>query len=231
MKRERIPALRPANAVFDGRDQIVTLQELIDLARPADVGLYCELKHPTDLAAAGHDTVVLLAEALKRNGLDRGDAPVVAECFEVGAVRRLRELTSVRLTQLVAAEGAPPDRPAGPAYAEMIVPAGLREIARYADGIGPEKRLVLPRGEGGRSLPPTRLCADAHDAGLRVHAWTFRAENVFLPAELRRGEAAATRGDLEAECTLGFAAGLDGLFCDQPALAVAARNRFAAARL
>lgn len=229
--RERIPALRPANAAFDGQDQIVTLQELIDLARPAGVGLYCELKHPTDLAAAGHDTLALLAHALKRNGLDRRDAPVIAECFEVGAVRRLREAVDVRLTQLIAAEGAPPDRPTGPSHAEMISPAGLRQIAGYADGIGPEKRLVLPRSADGGSLAPTRLCADAHDAGLFVHAWTFRAENAFLPDELRRGEAPGGRGDLETECELGFAAGLDGLFCDQPAQAVAARNRFAAARL
>jgi glycerophosphoryl diester phosphodiesterase len=237
--RERIADLRPANAGFDGQEPIVTLQELVDLVRPTGTGLYIELKHPTDLARAGHDTVALLAALLQRNGLDRPDAAVFAECFEVEPVRRLRTLTKVRLTQLVAAEGGPYDRASVGeplSYADMLTPPGLRRISAYADGIGVEKRLVLPRDAQGRSLPATTLTAEAHAADLPVHAWTFRSENAFLPRDLRRGDPAdpehrRRKGDHAAEYAAAFAAGVDGLFSDHPADALAARNRLAAPRL
>ena len=64
----------------------------------------------------------------------------------------------------------------------MITPEGLKAVAAYAWGIGPNKDMV-DKGEG----TPTTLVADAHKAGLRVHVWTFRAENFFLPASLKVG--------------------------------------------
>mgnify|MGYP002778361801 FL=1 len=233
--RERIPQLRPANTAFDGEDPIPTLQELLDLARGARVGVYCELKHPTDLAKAGHDTPDLFVRALERAGLNSRSAPVWAECFEVEPTRRLRALSRVKVTQLVGASGGPFDRAAAGrpvAYRDMVTDEGLREIARYADGVGAEKSLILPRDAAGASLPHTDFCRRAHQAGLQVHAWTFRSENAFLPVELRRGEPAAAgfpaaRGDGAAECALAFRAGVDGLFSDHPAAAVAARNQVA----
>jgi glycerophosphoryl diester phosphodiesterase len=67
---------------------------------------------------------------------------------------------------------------------------------------------------------------DAHAAGLLVHVYTLRAENPFLPLELRRPGGAAVRGDLEAEATAFLKAGVDGFFADQPALGVRARDAF-----
>ncbi len=68
--------------------------------------------------------------------------------------------------------------------------------------------------------------SDAHAAGLQVHVWTLRAENAFLPAELRRGERAGERGDLASEARRFLEAGVDGYFCDHPAIGVAARDLF-----
>jgi glycerophosphoryl diester phosphodiesterase len=108
----------------------------------------------------------------------------------------------------------------------MVRPDGLREVASYARGIGVHKSLVLPRGGADRLLPPTSLVRDAHAAGLLVHVFTLRAENQFLPAELRRGADLAARGDLAAEAELLLKAGVDGFFADQPGLVVAVRDAF-----
>ena len=106
----------------------------------------------------------------------------------------------------------------------MTSPAGLVAIAAYASGIGVDKALIIPRAADGRLGAPSALVADAHKAGLAVHAWTFRAENHFLPTDLRRGEQAAAHGDLAAELEAFYTAGVDAVFSDFPAAAVAARK-------
>ena len=89
----------------------------------------------------------------------------------------------------------------------------VAEIAAYADAIGPHKDQVIPRGEDGALGEPTALVAEAHAAGLLVHAWTFRPEAPFLPAGLDGG----------AELDRFLALGVDGVFADDPGAAVAAR--------
>ena len=130
---------------------------------------------------------------------------------------------NTRLVQLIDGSGHPADRPDLPST-RMVTPAGLAEVARYADAIGVTKTLVVPRDSSGRSAPPTTLIADAHKAGLTVHAWTFRAENVFLPTELRTGDKPEAHGDLAAELRQFYALGIDGVFCDFPGIAVTSRH-------
>src|SRR3546814_17526652 len=85
------------------------------------------------------------------------------------------------------AAGGPADRP-GTSYAAMASPSGLTMIAGYADGIGPNKVMVIPRATLGRLGKPTALVRDAHAAGIKVHPWPFRRENYFLPlSEARKG--------------------------------------------
>ena len=220
--RERLPLLRPGNAVHDGQFEIPTFAEVITLAKGAGRGIYPELKHPSYFASIGLPMEDALLAALEEAGWTEKSDPVFVQCFEVGLLERLRERTQVRLVQLVADEGGPADKP-DLSYRTMVTPTGLRATARYADGIGPAKALIVPRGPDGRSLPPTSLVADAHAAGLKVHPWTFRSENFFLPAELRRGEGPCTHGDVAAEYRQFIGLGVDGLFSDHTADAVAAR--------
>lgn len=228
--RERLPAVRPANVRFDGRFEIPTLQEIIDLAKAKSaetgrtIGIYPETKHPSYFRGIGLALEPRLIELLEKNGLSDRAAPVFVQSFEPSSLVEMRKRSSVRMTQLIAARGAPADADraalAAPLrrYADMTTPRGLAEVARYAQAIGAAKELVLPVALGALA-EPTSLVADAHAAGLRVHVWTLRPENAFLPAKLR-GEPVAdatARGDAAAEIDAFLRAGVDGLFCDDPA--------------
>jgi glycerophosphoryl diester phosphodiesterase len=109
----------------------------------------------------------------------------------------------------------------------MTTAAGVREIAAYADGIGPDWRQVVPIVDDGLGAP-TSLVADAHANGLAVHPWTVRAENAFLPPKLRIGADPAAHGDVATLYRALFDAGVDGLFSDFPGLQARARDAFAA---
>jgi glycerophosphoryl diester phosphodiesterase len=163
---------------------------------------------------------------LKANNLTHRNDPVFIQSFETANLRKLDGMIDVRLVQLMDAAGRPYDfTAAGDArtYADLAEPAGLAWIAGYADGVGVNKNLIVPRDATGRLLAPTTLIRDAHRENLVVHAWTFRAENQFLPVNFRIGADPNARGDITAEYELFFGLGLDGAFADQPDTAVAAR--------
>jgi glycerophosphoryl diester phosphodiesterase len=239
--KERLPALRPGNTAYDGRYTVPTLEEVIALAKLGSrlqrrvIGIYPETKHPSYFTSIGLSLEEPLLRTLQRHGYRGPQAPVFIQSFEVSNLQRLRQLTRLPLIQLIDAGGRPYDFTAAAdsrSYADLTTPAGLAEIARYAAGLGVHKNLIIPRDASGRLIAPTGLIHDAHAAGLLVHAWTFRRENDFLPSDFRSGDPrqpnhAAAAGDLRAECTRFLAQGLDGLFCDYPDLARAARNTFA----
>lgn len=223
--KERLPLLRRGNTKFDGQFEVPTLREIIALAKAASakagrtIGIYPETKHPSYFASIGLPMEALLVAELKAAGWDRADAPVFIQSFEVNNLKALKQLTQVKLIQLMAAEGGPADA-AQPSYKAMATPDGLKAIAAYASGVGPQKDMVVA-GDGTVST----LVADAHAAGLKVHPWTFRAENYFLPSGLRKGINPAGHGDIGAEIARFLAAGVDGLFTDYPYLGVQARDR------
>ncbi|MBV9142417.1 MAG: glycerophosphodiester phosphodiesterase [Pseudonocardiales bacterium] len=230
---ERLPHIRQHNTLFNGRCEIPTFQELLDLrARLShelrrELGVYPETKHPTFFATAGLALESRLLDMLGRNGLNRADAPVFVQSFEVTNLQQLREAgLRTKVTQLLGACGAPFDTVAagsGLTYAELCTPEGLRGIARYAQGIGPDKLQVIPRRADGTLGCPTTLVADAHRVGLLVHAYTFRAENPFLPVEYQSSALPSDYGRAIDEQLTYLRAGLDGLFTDQADISVAAR--------
>jgi glycerophosphoryl diester phosphodiesterase len=218
--RERLPALRPQNARFDGQFAIPTFAEILALlarvnaARTKPVGVYPETKHPSHFRSIGLPLEGVLLEALAS---EPATLPVFIQSFETGNLRELRRRTDLPLVQLVELEGGPWDRRADGFDADALCsPAGLAEVAGYANAVGVHKQRVIPRDAAGRLLAPTVLVDDAHRAGLAVHAWTFRKENEFLPLELRRGPSLAAHGDLAAEIRAHVDAGIDGYFTDFP---------------
>jgi len=222
--RERLPELRRANAAFDGQETIPTFQEVIDLVtrKNRKVGIYPETKHPSYFRAIGLPLEEPLVAAFKRNGYVGRRRPVYVQSFEVDNLRRLNGMTDVPLVQLLNDTGAPPDLgPLGDArsYLDLSKPEGLRFIRSYADAVGLNKNLIIPRYQDGGLRPATSVVADAHALGLKVHAWTFRDEDVFLPK--------GTKGKPAEELRRFFAAGVDGVFADNPATALAVRASLA----
>ncbi len=224
--RERLPQLRPANTAFDGQEAIPTFAEVVAIAKAAGVGVYPEMKHPRHFASVGLPFEQRMADALKAEGLNSQRAKVFVQCFEVGPLKTLRSLTKARLVQLVDSEGSPADR-TDLTYAGMATADGLRAIAAYADGVGPDKSYVVPT-DGKALMPATSFVRDAHAVGLKVHPWTVRAENYFLPTSLQRGpngpERPRLHGDVAAMLGALYDAGVDGVFSDFPGLAVTARK-------
>ena len=233
--KERIPDLRPGNAAaYDGLYEVPTLQEVLDLRERLsrkygrEIGVYPETKHPTYFRDIGLPLEEPLIRALRRNGLDRRRAPVFVQSFEVSNLKALDDVLKVPLVQLFGAKATKPydfvvsGDPR--TYEQLAAPAELREIARYADGVGPSKDYIVPRDAAGCSLAPTSFVDDAHRAGLLVHPYTFRAENSFLPCELRSSTIPTRHGDLEAEVRQFFDLGVDGVFVDHPDYAVDARD-------
>ncbi|RYY42290.1 MAG: glycerophosphodiester phosphodiesterase, partial [Sphingomonadales bacterium] len=193
---ERLPQMRPGNTRYNGQAEIPTLEEVIALAKRASaergrtIGIYPETKHPSYFASLGLAIEPRLLAALGKAGWDRADAPVFIQSFEVNNLKALHKQTAVRLIQLIKPATAPADG-AYATYREMVEPAALRQIAAYAYGIGPELTQILAADN-----TPTTLIADAHAAGLKVHPWTFRAENAFLNLAYRTGTDPAAHGRL-----------------------------------
>jgi glycerophosphoryl diester phosphodiesterase len=194
--RERLASRSHA---YDGQFGIPTFDEVIELAqrmgreRGRDVGIYPETKHPTYFRSINLPLEEPLLAALTTYGWNRGDAPVFIQSFEAENLQALRERTAVRLVQLTD-------------DAAMTTDASLKQIATYAHGLGPAKRLV-----------PPDLAARAHRAGLFVHVWTLRADAEFLPAQYG--------GDAAAEVRQYRDLGVDGIFTDHPDVAVGALRK------
>ncbi|WP_373488799.1 glycerophosphodiester phosphodiesterase [Blastomonas sp.] len=217
--KERLPQLRPANMAYDGKDEVPTLIEIIALVKRKEVasgrriGLYPETKHPSFFRAAGLPLEEPLVRDLNAAGYTGADAPVFIQSFELGNLERLRDMTDLPLIQLMASQGGPPDRP-DVSYAAMTTPEWLAKLAGYVQGVGAEKSLVIPRDAAGALGTPSNLVRDAHAAGLKVHVWTFRRENFFLPGGLKSGVDPRDAGDLDAEIKAFMATGIDGFFTD-----------------
>jgi glycerophosphoryl diester phosphodiesterase len=190
---------------YDGRFEIATFEEVIVLAKQLGrelgrtIGIYPETKHPTYFRGIGLPLEERLLQALDKHGWNSREAPVFIQSFEAGNLRALRKQTTVRLIQL-AATGA------------VVEGERLKDIATYADGIGPEKRLIIPVKPDGSVGPPTDLVARAHALGLLVHAYTLRIDKQFLPA--------GYNGNAAEEFRQFRDAGVDGFFTDFPDVAV-----------
>jgi glycerophosphoryl diester phosphodiesterase len=207
--RERLSELRPQNVAYDGRFGIPTFDEIMHLAVSSNrsaganrpIGVYPETKHPAHFARIGLPLELALLDVLKRHGYADPGSRVFIQSFDPNNLRQLRGMTKLPLVQLLEHELGE-----------------LGEIAKHADAIGIAK--VLATCEAVQA---------AHAANLRVHVWTFRAENEFLPTDLKVGTEAAAHGKLEDEIRRYLDRGIDGFFVDFPAVGVRVRDAYISA--
>jgi glycerophosphoryl diester phosphodiesterase len=204
--RERLPELRPQNRAFDGRFTIPTFDEIMQLATGANrrrggapkIGVYPETKHPAHFAGIGLPLEQAVLDTLQRYDYAADGSPVFIQSFDPRNLRQLRGMTRLPLVQLLEHELG-----------------DLGEIAKYADAIGIAKVLATPDGVHA-----------AHAVNLKVHVWTFRAENEFLPVDLKIGDSPAAHGNLDAEIQRFLSLGIDGFFADFPAVGVRVRDAY-----
>jgi glycerophosphoryl diester phosphodiesterase len=233
--KERLPAIRQHNTIYDGLFEVPTFAEVLALRKQLSqelhrtIGIYPETKHPTYFRSIGLDIETPLVKALRTAGLDSAASPVFIQSFEIVNLVLLRTKYKVRnkLVFLTSATGSPVNDPH--TYAEYTSPKGLGYLAKVINGIGPDKAQIIPRDAAGNLTTPTTLVQDAHAVGLLVHPYTFRAENEFLPTNLKRGTNPADYGQILDEMTTFLRTGIDGFFTDQADIGVLARDRFVAA--
>ncbi len=235
--RERIPEFRPANTAYNDLYPVPTLEQVIELAEAnykktgKIIGLYIETKHPTyfkNQKLAMEDT---LLKTLAKYEYTRDIAPVYLQSFEVSNLKYLKDQLDLHKTikhaQIIQLYDAKTSQPADfvesgetKTYADLATAQGLKDVAKYANGVGPSKGYILNFNDNG-SVQTTSFITDAHTAGLKVHPYTFRPENNYLPTPLKCSQ------DKPAErCPSGalkefeayFKAGVDGVFTDDPAL-------------
>ena len=224
---ERMPDMRPLNTAYDRQFGIMTLGEVVELARRRSTPLrpirvLAELKKPTWSAENGLPMAELVAAELRRLDAVSPDGTVILQSFDAPGLRHLRALLGDDGPTMFQFVDDDPDDD------QLLTNAGLRGISTYAQGIAPSRHRIAPRDADGVMVGVTDLVARAHRAGLEVVPWTLRAENLFLPRHLQRGDDPSAVGDAAGEVRLLLALGVDGLITDHPEIAVAVREELAA---
>ena len=237
--KERLGSMRPESASYDGQFEVPTFEEVLAkreaLSRKTGrvIGIIPEIKHSTYLHDEGFDPEAEVARLVTTYHLNHPKAPLWVQSFELTALKDLRDEHGYKgkSTFLTTVAGGPYDLHAqGTTYAELTTATSMQELSQWIDGFGPEKNAVIARNADGTLGEPTSFVEDAHAAGLKVTPWTFRSENSFLPVDYRIGTDPATHGRAKDEVTRFFEVGIDGAFCDQPDVCVAAREDFLADR-
>ncbi len=220
------PQLRPQNVKLGGKEPILTLAEVLQIARDGcvrtarTVGVCLRPMRAEDFSNQGLDVLARLASDLTTEGYAAPAAAVWIQSSEADALKTFAQLSRLRLMLLMGANE--PDK---------TTSASLADIKSYAQAIAPDQDLLLDPAAA--LFPaPTTLALDAHNAGLQVFSRTVRSQNQFLPPALRHGDKRSAsfpreRGDVDKLLVALFADQVDGLCTDLPADAARARKAVA----
>lgn len=232
--RERIPDIRPDNVKYNDQENIPSLEQIIELAEKnykktgKVIGLYIETKHPSYFQRIGLAMEDPLLKTLSKYKYTREIAPIYLQSFEVANLKYMsdqlklhKSLKHAKIIQLYAGKTTQPAdyviSGSKITYADMASKTGLSNVAKYADGVGPSKSYIV---EYKPNAITTDFVKNAHDAGLKVHPYTFRPENEFLHSSLKcvGDNKKRCEAGLQKELEMFFKAGVDGVFIDDSAV-------------
>jgi len=231
--RERLPEVRQASTAHNDGAPILRLKDLLEIvdqhpeAERRPLKIVAEIKHASYFESIG----LPLDELFARDVREWATADnLIIESFEQSVLHRIRDRgIPGQLVFLLESSGAPSDLIAqygtkARSYADHLSDEGLARLAREVDGISVDKKMLILKDLAGNLTGTNDLVDRAHAAGLLVFCWTLRAENRFLPKNLRSSKQPEHHGDWLAEFRTLMDSGLDGVFADQPDLAVTARG-------
>lgn len=208
---ERFPPGKSSFRLHTLAQEIELIQGL-NQSTGKNVGIYPEIKAPAFHRAEGKDISAAIVAELKRYGYTSRDHRVYLQTFDFGELKRVREKLlpeagiDLKLVQLIGNEEW------------MLSSAGIAKIAAYADGVGPEKGLIISPESSADRLIISDLVSDAHAHGMSVHPYTFRQDSGQIPDYAR---------DFEHLLELFFInARVDGIFTDFPDRAVEFLQRY-----
>ena len=194
--------------------QIPTLEEELQLIQGINktchrvAGIYPEIKQPAWHRKQGHDISRVVLPILRRYGYATKQDPCWVQCFEVDEVKRIRtELGwEGHLLQLLSAG---PKKQQKKETDVFFTAAGMLELSKFADGIGPELGAIVS-GSSKASRKVTEFMKHAHAAKLTVHPYTLRADELPKFADSTDDALGVLYGEAK----------IDGMFTDFPDLAV-----------
>ncbi len=238
--KERLADVRQRNMVYDGRYQVPTYEEVLKLREQLSkkhrrtIGIIPEIKHSTYFHTQGLNPEKPFVKLTSQYGLNKRTAPMWLQSFEITNLKAVRTMGyKANSTFLTWTGDGPLDGPYDlisrgdkRKYHDWMTPKGLKEISRFADGIGPEKFFVIPKKADGTLGQPTSVVSDAHRVGLKVVPWTFRNENQFMAKDFWNGTNPGDYGKAIEEMDVYLRTGIDGLFTDNPDTGVEAREQF-----
>ena len=153
-----------------------------------DVGIFCELKSPWFHEQEGKDLLAAVYAVLARFGYRTRDDRCRVMSFDARALQRIRAEVGpaagvdVPLTQLICHtedhetyQRLPDGTWENYDYDWMLEPDAMARIREWADGIGPDIRMLLTHD---RPMAANDLASQALAAGLYVTPWTVRADDL-----------------------------------------------------
>ncbi|UOO82225.1 glycerophosphodiester phosphodiesterase [Uruburuella testudinis] len=221
----QIPVYPDRFPLWQGNFTIHTFEEELQFIRGLEktggrrIGIYPEIKAPWLHHQEGKDIARATLEMLKKYGYTRNSDAVYLQTFDFNELKRIKtELLpqmgmDIKLVQLVAYSdwGETQEQQGGKwvnyDYGWMFKPGAMKEIARYADGVGPAWYMLLDekKSRPGR-IAVTPMVADIQTTAMQLHPYTVRRET--LPAYVRNLD--------EMYAALFHQAQADGIFTDFP---------------
>ncbi|EPT7033006.1 glycerophosphodiester phosphodiesterase [Cronobacter malonaticus] len=156
-----------------------------------NIGIYPEIKAPWFHHQEGKDIAAKTLETLKKYGYTTKQDKVYLQCFDANELKRIKnELEpkmgmDLKLVQLIAytdwnetQEKQADGKWVNYRYDWMFKPGAMKQIAQYADGIGPDYHMLVAEGSTKDHVTLADMAKEAHASHLQVHPYTVRADQL-----------------------------------------------------